>query len=64
MKPSRFNPSSLTNEAYALLAVECAKRNAANDWVFRDSLVFAWSLVYTREMRLIDWAYEGSNLWC
>lgn len=61
--PSRFNPSSLTNAEYAARAVECAKRNQSNDYVFADMLRFAWSLCYTREMRLEDAAYTDSNLW-
>lgn len=61
--PSRFNPSSLTAAEYAAKAVECAKRNANDEYVFRDMLRFAWSLCYTRTMRLEDAAYTESNLW-
>lgn len=61
--PSRFNPSSLTAAEYAQRAVETAKRNRSNEFVFIDFCRFAYSLVYTRAMRLEDAAYTESALW-
>lgn len=61
--PSRFNPSHLANAEYAARAVECAKRNADKDYIFQYMCRFAWSLCYTRAMRLEDAAYTDSNLW-
>ena len=73
--PNRFNPSSLSKQGYAAEAVKCAQRHADfqpsptphfnfdyNEYVFIDRLRFAWSLCYTREMRLADAAYDYSNL--
>ena len=64
LTPSRFNPSSLSNAEYAQKAIECAKRNAGDDWTIINMCRFAWSLVYTRAMRLEDAAYSESALWC
>ena len=61
--PSRYNPSRLTHAEYAQAAIICAKRNENNQFVFIDACRFAWSLCYTRAMRLEDAAYTDSHLW-